>query len=271
MKWDGTVATQANRGLWDQARMGRFTASVIHKLFSERDLTDADVDEYADLSDMDRFVELKSGERKGQIVEAKGFRKQLKDKMRAAGIPLFGDDGLSLIAQVAGERITQTPPFPATSAPMEWGLNTEEEAYVHLCEHWKPLEHAVFAPYGEFAGATPDAITSDGLMTVDIKCPYGSGVFVKWALIGDGEEALFKFSKEYYWQIMMQAKSYGVERCALAYYDPRLPDTATKFIAREYTLVKEVSDRLDAVLNAAEAECLRMMEAMAERLTPVIA
>lgn len=236
MKWDGTVVTQNNRSLWDQMRLGRFTASVVH--------------------------ELMTGPKSPTIAQ--------KEILANGGV-VFGEAALSRIAQVAAERITQTPPFPVNSAPMEWGETMEEEAFVHLCEHWKPLDHAVFSTLGHYAGATPDAITSDGKMTVDIKCPYGSGVFVKWALIGDGEEALLRFSKEYFWQIMMQAKCYGVNRCALAYYDPRLPDTATKFIAREYELTKEVSHRLDVVLAAAEELCLKAMEETAERLRPVIA
>ena len=99
-------------------------------------------------------------------------------------------------------------------------------------------------------------------MTVDIKCPFNSAVFVQWCAIGNSAAHLLKFNKDYYWQIMGQARVCGTDRAAIVYVDPRMPEDRHKWKARIYKL--EDVDRLtiDNTLFNAEIECQRLMELM---------
>lgn len=170
---------------------------------------------------------------------------------------------LSRCAAVAAERITGVDAFSSQTKAMEWGLDMEEKAFEVLSDKWVPLQGATFVAFGENAGATPDAyaLIRNHLSTVDIKCPFTSSQFVQWCAIGDGPEDLQAFSKEYYWQIMAQARFTGVTLCSLAYYDPRMPKDK-EWKARTYTLDPMVVEIIDSAIMAAEIEVERFIALM---------
>ena len=261
-----TAPQQENAKAWHYTRAGRFTASEIGKLFtSPRSLTPE------------------------------------QKERKAKGIPVFGDTALKLIASKAGERLTGATESFATTRSMDRGTMLEHAARHILSKHWRPIDQVTFQAYGPNAGATPDGLTDGGHATIDIKCPESFGDVILFdQTIGDvcDFETLESWDKNYAWQIMMQAKCAGTKYGWLVYFTDRLPlkkldeiertevqaildyvgermseenmypktytfaSDGFHFSAKRFELTQERSDRIDAVLAAAEEECQRFMALM---------
>jgi len=288
------VPTQADDAAWRQTRGGRFTASVIGKLFTEpRTLTAQHVREYCYLLP-------------DTPVTARTFKAELKVKIEEAGIVLFGDTALACIASKAAERLSCRTDNSATTRSMERGTLLEYGARILLSKYWKEIDGISWQGYGENSGATPDGLVEKGTETLDIKCPESFGDLVLFEdAVPDGDfEALESWNKGYAWQIMMQAKASGTKHAWLVYFTdrwPRIviteeerrivqqdideaadilgnlrgypmfyrfdvdPDTNVAgfaYVAKRFELTEERSNRIDRVLKAAEDECQRFMALM---------
>lgn len=284
-----TAPVQTDAAAWKQSRLGRFTASDLGKLFTEpRTLSQAHVIEYCHL--------LPDAKPNGR-----GYKTELRQAIADAGISLFGDTAMSLIASKAGERLTGVSENQATTRSMDRGTVLELAARYILSYHWKPIDNVTFLPLGENAGATPDGLTDNGHATVDIKCPESFGDVILFdQMVGDvcDFEALESWNKNYAWQIMMQAKCAGTRYGYLVYFTDRLPihkldDTERDLIqnmlndytwrlgeqtgrpwdyryetngfhyaAKRFELTDERSKKIDQVLASAEVECQRIMAMM---------
>lgn len=280
---------QADVAAWHATRLGRFTASDIGKLFTEpRTLTAQHVREYIYLLPDTKPT-------------AKTFKAELREKIREAGIHLFGDTALGLIASKAGERLTGVSEYGASTRSMDRGTMLEHAARVLLSRYWKQIDQVTFQAYGDNAGATPDGLTDGGNATIDIKCPEAFGDVILFdQMIGDvcDFDALESWNKNYAWQIMMQAKCAGTKYGWLVYFTDRLPITKITdvermevqaildyvgermseenmfpktytfasdgfhYAAKRFELTEERSKRIDQVLEAAEIECARFMALM---------
>lgn len=268
---------------WRAARVGKFTASTIADLFTEpMSLTDEHVAKYGHLIPDDPYV-IKGGKKQF----APNYQTKLKGAVRDSGRFLFGATALTRIAKVAAERITGVEGDRITSKAMERGIEMEPYAFAHLNKHWSPLDGAQFAPYAhpilkrEIGGATPDFVALRGSMTGDIKIPQTDKVLEFARSVKEGDhDSLMSWSKQYYWQIMMQAKVYGAKKAALAYYDERIAGGLVDYqdfeagyykpqlahlcaVVRTFDLRKEDSDLIDAVLLSAEEQCTTMMDQFA--------
>lgn len=226
-------------------RVGRFTASNIGALFTEpRSLT---------------------AEQKTR---------------KAAGIPVFGDTAMNLIAQKAWEVMAnRTNDGPMTRAT-DRGNDLEAVAFSLLSRDWQPLTKNYandgFLEYGQNAGATPDAYLDNGKATVDIKCPWNGEKLLQFAeeVEDDDHDALLAWDKTYYWQVMVQMLAAGTDTGYLVYFDDRLPlkeaDVSDfiglpytqfdpqrpgyAFVARKFNMKKGIKERVDWVLGAAVFE-----------------
>lgn len=283
-----TAPQQSDTAAWEATRIGRFTASEVGKLFAEpRTLTAQHVREYCYLLPDTKPT-------------AKTFKTELREKIREAGITLFGDTALGLIASKAGERLTGHPKAFASTRSMDRGTMLEHAARHLLSRYWRPIDQVTFQAYGDNAGATPDGLTDGGQSTVDIKCPesFGDVILFDDAITEGDFDALESWNKNYAWQIMMQAKCAGTRYAWLVYFTDRLPlrkindiertevqaildyvgermseenqfpktytyaSDGFHFAAKRFELIEERSARIDAVLKAAEDECQRFMAMM---------
>lgn len=283
-----TAPQQADVRAWHNTRLGRFTASDIGKLFTEpRTLTAQHVREYCYLLPDTKPT-------------ARTFKSELREKINEAGITLFGDTALSLIASKAGERLTGVSEYNASTRSMDRGTMLEHVARHLLSTHWQRIDHVTFQPLGKNAGATPDGLTDQGASTVDIKCPeaFGDVLLFNQTVVNGDFDSLESWNKNYAWQIMMQAKCSGTKYAYLVYFTDRLPITKLTeleraeaqtildyagermseenqypktytygsngfhFAAKRFELTEEISARIDRVLAAAEVEVERFMALM---------
>lgn len=243
-----------NTGLLSAARAGRFTASEIHKLMSTPRQT-----------------------------------KEIKERI-AAGEVIFGETAKSYIAEKAWEILSAGRNSAPLGRAAERGNDMESVAFELLVRHWTPLAKVYvddgFLPYGDCAGATPDAFAHNGKADVDIKVPWVGGKLLEFArdVKDDAPETLKDFSPEYFWQKQLQTMATGGDAGYLAYFDDRwintkadvsdftgLPYTQFKgdgfaFVARRIPLMPESVVAIDRVLAAAKEERDRLVTLFAESM-----
>lgn len=291
---------QSQDAEWEATRIGRFTASVIGKLMTPPKSMPFALALEAHANGVTCGIEpysiLKSGPRKGQQVESKGFASAMMEAMDEAGFIVFGDTALSLIASKAAERMGQRPAPQVRTKSMDRGSLLEHAARILLSRYWKPIDGVSFQPYGENGGATPDGYIPSDESTWQVKCPEDPGDLMLFAnAVPDGDfAALESWNKVYAWQVMMEAKASGCKYATFSLFTDRLPiHTITDLereevqvvmdavaykmgealnypiwykyetngfahVARRFELTQQRSDRIDRVLASAEDECERL-------------
>lgn len=216
---------QADTAAWEETRLGKFTASTIGKLMQEpKSLSPAFMVDHAHLvTDMEMFTPLKSGPRKGELRLTPGFADKLKDACAAAGIPMFGEGALQLIADKAMERLSGRPASQVTTRSMDRGTILEYGARILLSRYWKPIEGITWQAYGENSGATPDGQVERGTESLDVKCKEATSELALFSRsVPDGDfDALESWNKLEAWQIMHQAKCCGMKYANLVYFTDR--------------------------------------------------
>lgn len=289
----------------DKSRIGRFTASTISQLLSEPRTLDADtIEQYAHLVPA-RFRELKSGPRKGELIQVEGYSELLRNAMYERGILTLGESGTTLAKDKASERVTGLQIETQGSFASKRGTVLEEAAKYLISLRWKQVDNTTFTGYGDNAGATADGVIMSE--TVDIKCPVSHTSVLRFGSeVPDMDfDALELWDKKYAWQIMMQAKCHGASHAWLIYFTDMLPwipitheereeaqqlielacmqynhehlypfeysfgSDGFAFIARRFELTPERSAKIDAALMAGEKECLKWVEQY-QKLKPTL-
>lgn len=111
-----------------------------------------------------------------------------------------------------------------TSKAMRWGHLMEPGAKMNYemvtglkvtdCES---IDH----PTIENMSASPDGMVGeDGL--IEVKCPFGMEMFMRYAMLVHNGEDLKKVKPEYYWQIQAQLSVTGRKWCDFVVFDPYL-------------------------------------------------
>ena len=256
------------------------------------------IEQYAHLVPMElAWKTLKSGPRAGQTVRPDNFNALVRAAMREHGIVLFGDTARKLIASKAGEPVTGEYEYSADTPSTRRGTILEHACRILLSKYWQPVDGSAWTPLGENSGATPDGTVRKGRETGDFKCPEAFADVLLFDELPDGDfEALEEWDKGYAWQIMTQAKAFGVKWANLVYFTDRLPITPITFVEREevqmvmdyvaneleertgrswhyqfatqgfhfavkrYELTEERSAKIDAVLASAEKVCVGIVE-----------
>jgi hypothetical protein len=225
---------------WLQSRLGRFTASEIHKLFvgGKRPMTE------------DELKEEKAKKGRKTTVET-----------------LFGEGAETYIRSKAAELLTCEVKEEIDFKQTEWGKQHEADACAWFEQNtYKSGTHyggndPVFFPFGEYAGVSPDweGGTEEG---ADFKCPYNSAVHVENLSIKSVEE--FKVKRwEYYCQAQMGMVVRGWKFFYFVSYDPRIvePSLRMKIITllpdvewvQEFLMRLEMAiERLQEILNSIE-------------------
>lgn len=95
--------------------------------------------------------------------------------------------------------------------------------------------------------ASPDGLVGDDGL-IEIKCPFGREMWMKFAMLVHGGEDLKKVKAEYYWQCQCQLAVTGREWCDFIVYDPYL---STKMIVRRIKRNEDDIKLLEDTVKAA--------------------
>ena len=278
------VITPSIDGQLSGIRTGRFTASVFGDLLSEpRTLTPAHILDHGHLLP-------------GTPTTDRGFNALLRKKIDEAGIVLFGDTALGLIASKAAERVTDRPAPHIATRSMDRGMILEHAARILLSRYWKPIDTTTFHPYGENSGGTPDGFVDKGESTWQVKCPEDPGDLLLFdAQVPDGDfEAMERWNRKHAWQLMVEAVSAGTKYATITMFTDRMAlhdieehvkgevqtvmdvvshkmgefenraiwymyeGTGFAHISKRFELTDERKARIDRTLASAEVECLKM-------------
>lgn len=125
---------------------------------------------------------------------------------------------LSLLREIAAERLTGIWEESYPSKAMQWGIEKEDEArqvYADYC--MEEIRESGFWEFSDYAGCSPDGIMNGSKKALEIKCP-ASKTHMLYSLDSD------ELDKEYHWQAVGHALGTGLGICDLISYDPRFPD-----------------------------------------------
>lgn len=185
---------------WDAIRIGRFTASEIHRLMepSKREMTEA---------------ELKARPKSGKGSSAKLVYDHEK----------LSDAALTYVNEKVAEVLTGQPKQQGYAFPLVWGKEHEDEAAeAFVAKTGLKIEKVGFFTYTDHAGGSPDRLVEDDAI-LEIKCPYDSVNQIKYLLLTDH----YDIRREYYaYWVQCQANMMFTERnlCHFCTFDPRMKE-----------------------------------------------
>lgn len=221
---------------WDRIRIGRFTASEIHRLMepAKREMT-------AD--------ELKARPKEGPGSSAKLISDYSK----------LSPGALTYINEKVAEILTGQAKNSGYAFPIVWGKEHEDEAAEHFTTvTGLQTEKVGFFPYTQYAGGSPDRLVSDGSI-LEIKCPYDSVNQIKYLMLTDH----FDIRRNYfdYW-CQCQCNMLFTERplCHFATFDPRMKEDKHKLTHIQIPSDAEFHDLVRAQIPKATKELLALLK-----------
>lgn len=182
---------------WMFLRLGRFTASLIYKLWSSgrRPMTEEELKEE----------------------KAKGGKRKTVDTG-------FSEGAMAYILEKADERLTMQIKEQSDYEATIWGNEKEFEAWQYFEEvkgikgEYYGKHNPKFFELGEYAGCSPDWVSEDAI--ADFKCPLNGAIHLKYMLLKDAAE--FKKEKfDYYCQLQMNMYILKKKKAYFVSYNPR--------------------------------------------------
>lgn len=162
---------------WLKQRLGRFTASEIHRLMGDckRDMTEEELKEWKDKN-------------------PKSTAKQCVDPK------LLSMGAMSYVLEVASERLTGQPAkFVFENQAMKWGkLHEPIGKQLYGAVYDVVVQDAQFIPVGTYAGASPDGLIGED-MGCEFKCPESPAVHMKYRTLQNYMD-LKDNHPDHYWQ-----------------------------------------------------------------------
>ena len=163
---------------WDKARLGKFTASRIHEILTDkkRPMTENELNEH--------------------IIN--------NPKSRVKTVVDVGDMCRTYAREKAVEELYGKEQNTIITKDMQRGIDQEPMAIDFFARKntFYNIGLAGFIPYGNYAGASPDAViynTEDEIISgIEVKCPNRNNFF---QIVTKGLEAM---KKEYFAQVQMQ-------------------------------------------------------------------
>lgn len=223
---------------WQLQRLGKFTASEIHRLIGggTRPMTKDELD-------------ARSKDEKGKLLST-----------RTTVDTFFGTKQMLYIKEKAAEILTQEPNNGgrANTYAMEWGNANEHDAVIRFekettCKvEYFGGANPKFFDYSKFTGGSPDGLIGE-YTVAEVKCPFNSAVHIDHYMLNDVVE--FKeYSPAYYWQ--MVANILFTERKAGVFisYDPRFADEELQIKILEFAPLPGDIDLLKETIVEAEKE-----------------
>ena len=157
-------------------------------------------------------------------------------------------------------NVDESDPIPKRFS--DWGHEYESEA-IEQVEEIKDFHFVkaglIKSDFSDLVATSVDAITEDGRMTTEVKCPYYMRSHLKH--IKNNPAVNEKADKNYYWQIRMHMLVTGAEWCTWSSYHP-LFEPRKSFIV--------MIQRDDAEMNLLKSECLKFIKEMKELAKEVI-
>jgi hypothetical protein len=197
-------ATHQRSQEWRDARLGKFTASEIHRLITpvmvERDLTDD---------------ELKERPKKGP-----GSR---KTTVKEEDFLELSKGALTYVKEKVAEELTGIMQDSGTFEATEWGNEKEIMAVAEFeIRKGYKVQKAGFIPFTDHAGGSPDGLINDDTV-LEIKCPFNSANQVEYLLTAT-EEEIRENHPDYWWQMQANMLFTKRQKCYFVTYDPRMPE-----------------------------------------------
>lgn len=231
LKW-----VDQNSEEWNQIRIGRFTASELHRLMepAKREMTEA---------------ELKARPKSGKGSSAKLVYDHEK----------LSDAALTYINEKVAEVLTGQAKQQGYAFPLVWGTDHEEEAAELFAKRTGfEIEKVGFFPYTQHAGGSPDRLVNDNAI-LEIKAPFDSVNQVKYLMLTDQ----YDLRREYfaYW-VQCQANMMFTDR-PLAYFcsfDPRMKDDKHKLTQIEIKADTEFHELIRKKIEQAVREKLSLLQ-----------
>lgn len=220
---------------WERIRIGRFTASEIHRLMepSKREMTPE---------------ELKARPKNGKGSSAKLVYDYTK----------LSDAALTYINEKVAEILTDQPKSSGYAFPIVWGKEHEDEAAEFFTtKTGLETEKVGFFPYTEHAGGSPDRFVSADIL--EIKCPYDSVNQIKYLMLTDQWDV--KRNHFDYW-CQCQCNMMFTERdlCHFVTFDPRMKENKHKMRHIEIKADKEFHDLVRNQIAKATEEKLKLLQ-----------
>lgn len=220
---------------WDQVRIGRFTASEIHRLMepAKREMTEA---------------ELKARPKSGKGSSAKLVYDYSK----------LSDAALTYINEKVAEVLTGQAKQQGYAFPIVWGKTYEDEA----CEFFVAktgleIEKVGFFKYTDHAGGSPDRfVGADAIL--EIKCPYESVNQIKYLMLTD-EYDLRRMYFEYWCQCQANLMFTDRKLCHFCTYDFRMKEDKHKLTHIEIKPDLEFHDLIRKQIASATKEKLQLI------------
>lgn len=163
----------------------------------------------------------------------------------------YGASRDNLMAELIVERLTGQPAERFISAPMQWGIDHEDEAIAAYEFHTGlTTEKITFVRHPKLeSGASPDVLVgNDGL--AEFKCP-NSATHIETLL---GAEIPEKYILQMQWQMACTGRKW----CDFGSYDPRMPEHLRLHVRRVM--------RDDAKIGNIETEIKKFLAEMNEKL-----
>jgi YqaJ-like viral recombinase domain len=223
---------------WQLQRLGKFTASEIHRLIG-------------------------GGTRPMSKDELEARPKDENGKLLSTRTTLdtfFGTKQLLYIREKAAEILTQEPNNGgrANTYAMEWGNSNEHDAVLRYeKETGNKTEYfggsnPKFFDYSKFTGGSPDGLQNTDTV-IEVKCPFNSAVHIEHYMFNDVAE--FKdYSPAYYWQIVSNILFTNRAKGVFISYDPRFADDELQIKILEFMPIDGDIDILKEVIKEAEKE-----------------
>ena len=221
---------------WDRVRIGRFTASEMHRLMepAKREMTEA---------------ELKARPKSGKGSAAKLVNDYSK----------LSDAAFTYIYEKVAEVLTGHPKNQGYAFPIVWGTEHEEEAAEFFTKvTGLETEKVGFFKYTDHAGGSPDRLVGTDAI-LEIKCPYEPVNQINYLLLTDH----FDVRRNYfpYW-VQCQANMLFTDTklCHFCTYDPRMKEDKHKLTHIEIKPDLEFHDLIRQQISLATKEKLKLIQ-----------
>lgn len=158
----------------------------------------------------------------------------------------WNETQLTILREIAAEKLTGEREETFTSKAMQWGNDHEDAARDALSAYLgMKIRESGFWEYSEYIGGSPDGIVGYNEAVAELKCPT-SKQHILYYLDSDN---LFK---DYGWQLIGHMLCTGIETGYLASYDPRFPDDKCLVVVEHYMSLEEreqLISRLDEAVS----------------------
>lgn len=221
---------------WDQARVGRFTASEIHRLMApaKREMTPE---------------ELKARPKSGLGSAVKYIDDYTK----------LSDAAMTYVNEKVAEVLTGQPKSQGYAFPLVWGADHEEEAAEYFANKTSlKIEKVGFFTYSTHAGGSPDRLVGDDAI-LEIKCPSEPTNQINYLMLTDQYDVRRNYFP--YW-CQCQANMLFTDRklAHFSTYDPRMLSDKHKMTHIEIKADTQFQDLIIKQIEKATAEKLKLIQ-----------